>query len=166
MSRPVPKFLHALLLIVGFFIFFRALTAWHLIDEIEPIFAGLALGVIPAATPKRPMIFSAGMVIWLAFSSVLYLNGALDRRPPVRVQGRLVQKWIIHGRYGPGLHIAVSPSWRPGHDHESFEVDEETFNKLSTGDSTLMTVHLGTFGLPWGPTVSNMGNVTQEPSKF
>jgi hypothetical protein len=97
----------------------------------------------------RRMVACVGLVLVLS-SAFIILNGALDSYPPLQVETQVIQKSVgARSSY----HLVVSPSWREGRDHETFQVRRATFDDVQMGDSIQVVVHRGAFWVPWRPRV-------------
>jgi hypothetical protein len=86
----------------------------------------------------------------VALAAFFYLNGSLDRNPPVETEARLDQKFIEHGRYGPGFFLRVTFTWNGERfEYDDLAVSEESYTATRPGDSVRVIVHPGKFSLPW-----------------
>jgi hypothetical protein len=110
----------------------------------------LAVRKNPAAHAERVRKTCAWSAIALvSFAIFLFLNGNLDRNPPVQIQTTLIRKSVARGRGGPNYSLIVAPSWRQGRRDEELNVSGATFSKVRIGESVLVVVHRGLLGLPW-----------------
>jgi hypothetical protein len=101
----------------------------------------------PNVALKRRVWYSAGAGL-LIVTALLFLNGALDKKPPEQVRTRVLRKYFNQGRGGPNYSLTVS-SWRSGHGEESLDVNRATFSMIQTGELVVVAVHRGALGLSW-----------------
>ena len=104
------------------------------------------------AGPLRNAYVCSGAVLIL-LSSVILLNGALDRSPVRPVRTAVICKSISSGRHSTTYLLIVS-SWRPGRTGEKLRVSRGTYRSMFVGEPMVVEVHQGLFGLPWYGQVS------------
>jgi hypothetical protein len=69
------------------------------------------LGSHTALVRKIYAWVGVGLVMFAAF---VFLNGALDKYPPVQAHARVARKSASRGRSGTSYSVIVAPSWREG----------------------------------------------------
>jgi len=120
------------------------LALWDQMERFA-ILAGLVFVLAGAALPSRAAFF--------------FLNGALDRNPPVEVQTIVSNGYINNGEDGPSYVLVVSvPS-----NHEQIEkhltVSRDAYSFAETGDSLRLAIYPGAFNTPWyGQSVLSNGH--------
>ena len=94
-------------------------------------------------------MYTWGGIALVTSAALVFLNGALDKSPPVEAKTLVIRKSVSHGRGGPSYSLIVAPSWRPGRDDERLQVSGATFSMVQGGQPVRVVVHRGVFGLPW-----------------
>jgi hypothetical protein len=83
---------------------------------------------------------------WL-LSTLLLINGALDRAPPQMQEARVIGKFSMGGAL-PSRRLIVT-SWREGHRIERVPVDRGDYDRFSPGDLIEVRVEDGLVSIPW-----------------
>jgi hypothetical protein len=78
-----------------------------------------------------------------------YLNGALDKNPPVVAQARFSRKSIENYGEGNSYNFVCTVSWNQKTTEESFDVSSEEFSSAQPGDAVRIVIHPGAFSHPW-----------------
>lgn len=105
-------------------------------------------GRVPSRVDLARGVFKWIAIAMVGFASLLFVNGALDRFPPVQVSSQVIAKSAHTGRGGPDYSFTVSPSWR-GKQDEHLRVSRATFSIAQVGDPIILDVHRGAIGIPW-----------------
>ncbi len=111
-----------------------------------PYFTFIKLFSSNVALRKR--VWSSAGAGLLILTTLLFLNGALDKKPPEQVRTRVLRKYFNQGRGGPNYSLTVS-SWRSGHGEETLDVNRTTFLMMQTGELVFVAVHRGALGFSW-----------------
>jgi len=106
----------------------------------------LLAGLVPRAAAY------SGLALAL-LAATLFLNGALDKRPPAEIKTTVIRKAMVCQSRGTHYHVVVS-SWRPGRNQEDFEVDPSIYRRAAVGRPATLELHNGSFGLPWYGSIS------------
>ena len=103
----------------------------------------LLAGLVPRAAAY------SGLALAL-LAATLFLNGALDKRPPAEIKTTVIHRAMVTGSQNRGTHYhVVVSSWRPGRNEEDFEVDLGIYRRAVVGRPATVELHKGYFGLPW-----------------
>jgi hypothetical protein len=110
------------------------LAVWDQMERFA-ILAGLAFVLAGAVLPLRAAFF--------------FLNGALDRNPPVEVQTLLSNGYINNGEFGPSYVLVVSVPSNHGQIEKHLTVSRDAYTFAETGDSLRLAIYPGAFNTPW-----------------
>jgi hypothetical protein len=100
-----------------------------------------------AALVRLMMVFAAAMLV--LFAAYLYLNGHLDRNPPVESEATVSDKWVYDGRYGATDILVMSIPFNGEKFEDDVRTSFETFEATKPGDVVRVLIHPGAFSLPW-----------------
>jgi hypothetical protein len=134
-----PLLDRGVVLIVGVCILF-APVLFHAISSVR---RRLAVDLVRL---RRTYLITGGASIFLAL--LVAANGALDRSAAVPVRTAIVGKQVVRGRYGPSYTLKVR-SWRVGRNTDSLGVDGRIYGSSLIGETAVVEMHRGVFGLAW-----------------
>jgi len=89
---------------------------------------------------------------WL-LAGLLFVNGALDRSPPLLYPARIVGKFSMPGLLGSRRLVVTS--WRGGQRLERVPISRNDFDRFRRGDLVDVDVRSGLAGIPWVAGVSH-----------
>ena len=92
-----------------------------------------------------PALFAA--VVFYIFGSIWYLNGALDSRPPTKVQGVVLEKSSRSRDFSEKYYLDIHMVERPVHFRQ--RVNEEVFDRFKDGDQIGILEYPGFLGMSW-----------------
>jgi len=106
-------------------------------DQMErfAILAGLVFVLAGAVLPSRAAFY--------------FLNGALDRSPPVEIHTLVSNGYINNGEDGRSYVLVVNVLWNERQIEEHLGASRDTYSFAETGDSLRLTVYPGAFNEPW-----------------
>lgn len=81
------------------------------------------------------------------YSSVICLNGILDKSAPSIYEAQVIEKRISSGR-PTTYHLTLSP-WGPRKKFGEVDVGSSVYQRYEAGDSAKVIVRNGKFGIPW-----------------
>ena len=81
------------------------------------------------------------------YSTVILLNGVLDRSSPSTYRANVIEKRISKGKH-TSYYLKISP-WGPRKGQEEIDVGRSIYNRYDTGDSVQIIVKQGRFEIPW-----------------
>lgn len=110
------------------------LAVWDQMERFA-ILAGLVFVLAGAVLPSRAAFF--------------FLNGALDRNPPVEVHTLVSNGYIDNGEYGPSYVLVVSVPWNQRQIEKHLTVSRDAYSFAETGDSLRLAIYPGAFNAPW-----------------
>jgi len=87
-------------------------------------------------------------VILLVLSAFVFLNGALDKNPPVEARAIVSGKFVSHAK-GPTPGLELTIEWNQQEIKKSIDVKRETFSAFEPGDYVNLEIHPGAFSTPW-----------------
>jgi hypothetical protein len=174
-NAPAPSVdaglvLYILLLVPGVFFALLPFSLYPPVDRHQVMRILLGAYLLPWAlfsfrlVRKRPGEGTRWLRATFAWSSLalvllgilLLINGGLDRSPHSELQATVLRKVVLTGRHGTQQHILTVSSWRPGRKSEDLGVVSRVFDRIRVGQSVIVELHHGFFGLPWlGPISPN-----------
>ena len=89
---------------------------------------------------------------WL-LAGLLFVNGALDRSPPLLYPTRVVGKFSMPGLLGSRRLVVTS--WRGANRFERIAISRSDFDRFRRGDLVIVDVRSGLAGIPWVAGVSH-----------
>jgi hypothetical protein len=110
------------------------LAVWDQMERFA-ILAGLVFVLAGAVLPSRAAYF--------------FLNGTLDRNPPVEVQTLVSNGYIDNGEYGPSYVLVASVPSNHKQIEKRLTVSRDTYSFAETGDSLRLAIYPGAFNTPW-----------------
>jgi hypothetical protein len=135
-----PFYDHSLtpyLLPIAMVIPFATMIALEVWDQMErlAILAWLVFVLSGAVLPARAAFY--------------FLNGALDKSPPVEVRTLVSNGYIDNGEDGPSYTLVVSIPWDQKQIETHLTVSRDTYSFAETGDSLRLAIYPGAFKTPW-----------------
>jgi hypothetical protein len=110
------------------------LAVWDQMERFA-ILAGLVFVLTGAVLPFRAAFY--------------FLNGALDKNPPLEVHTLVSNGYIDNGEYGPSYGLVASVPWNGRQIEIHVGVSSDTYSFAETGDYLRLVVHPGAFKVPW-----------------
>ncbi len=92
-------------------------------------------------------IFRALLPLPWMLSLLLFVNGWLDKTPPMIAVTHVVSKFTMPGLVRP--HRLIVQSWRATGRLERLPVDEDDYSRFRAGDAVEVRVAPGLAGIPW-----------------
>lgn len=78
-----------------------------------------------------------------------FLNGVLDRNPPLMVHAVVYRKDVSSNADGTFYYLECTVAWEQKTIEQDFEVSLKTFTDAKPGDSVRIAIHSGAFSTPW-----------------
>lgn len=97
--------------------------------------AGLMLILAGAVLPSRAVFF--------------FLNGALDKNPPVEVKGVVSNGFMYPGRHDVSYVLEAGVPWNQRQIQVHLTVNRDAYSFAETGDSLRLAIYPGAFHKPW-----------------
>lgn len=95
------------------------------------------------------LVFVVGSAVLPARAAFIFLNGALDRNPPIKIQTSIYDAHVNDGDRGPYYVLGANVPWNQTQIYEDFIVTRDTFFFSHTGDSFRLAIYPGAFSTPW-----------------
>jgi hypothetical protein len=96
----------------------------------------------------------------------IYLNGALDRNPPLRVQSVISDAHIENRKDGPRYVLGTYVTWNQKQIYQDFFVSRDIYFYTHPGDSVRLALYRGAFSTPWAGRVDLSNNQREYGFKF
>jgi len=97
---------------------------------------------------SRLLIVFAGAALVLS-ATFYFLNGVLDRKPPLTLQAVVLHKEVSSNADGTSYYLECTVPWGHKTIEQDLEVSATTFTTTEPGDSVRVAIHSGAFLTAW-----------------